>query len=276
MSKLTEGLSKEEIKQVRTIFFRTFNIDSCFNHVRQFGHGCAHALRKYIEWLYPGEENKEKRIEAMQRESVIYNITPFISTLGTGLFASMEKEAKENHEFDPSTINSIKVSIMGPASGIGDSLFWVTLRVMCASIAIPFALKGSILGAFIFIGTFDLIHYFCKYYLTFISYKAGSSFIAKAFKDGSLPAITRAATIMGLVMVGCMISSTVDVPLTLAFSAGDTEVSIANIFNDIIPGLLGLLLSLGVFKMLRKKVNPNLIIVLLFAVSLIGAAIGIF
>jgi mannose/fructose/N-acetylgalactosamine-specific phosphotransferase system component IID len=66
------------------------------------------------------------------------------------------------------------------------------------------------------------------------------------------------------------------VPLTLAFSAGDTEVSIANIFNDIIPGLLGLLLSLGVFKMLRKKVNPNLIIVLLFAVSLIGAAIGIF
>ena len=276
MSKLTEGLSKEEIKQVRTIFFRTFNIASCFNHVRQFGHGCAHALRKYIEWLYPGEENKEKRIEAMQRESVIYNITTFISTLGTGLFASMEKEAKENHEFDPSTINSIKVSIMGPASGIGDSLFWVTLRVMCASIAIPFALKGSILGAFIFIGTFDLIHYFCKYYLTFISYKAGSSFIAKAFKDGSLPAITRAATIMGLVMVGCMISSTVDVPLTLAFSAGDTEVSIANIFNDIIPGLLGLLLSLGVFKMLRKKVNPNLIIVLLFAVSLIGAAIGIF
>ena len=276
MTKLTEGLSKEEIKQVRTIFFRTFNVAACYNHVRQFGHGCAHTLRKYIEWLYPGEENKEKRIEAMQRESVIYNITTFISTLGTGLFASMEKEAKENHEFDPSTINSIKVSIMGPASGIGDSLFWVTLRVMCASIAIPFALKGSILGAFIFIGTFDLIHYFCKYYLTFISYKAGSSFIAKAFKDGSLPAITRAATIMGLVMVGCMISSTVDVPLTLAFSAGDTEVSIANIFNDIIPGLLGLLLSLGVFKMLRKKVNPNLIIVLLFAVSLIGAAIGIF
>ena len=135
MSKLTNGLSQEEKKMVRSVFFRSIFIGSNYN--------------------------------------------PVIVTLGTGLAASMEKEAKENPDFDPNTINTVKVSLMGPASGVGDSLFWVTLRVLLASIAIPFALKGSILGMIIFLGGFEIVHMFCKYNLTFLSYKAGADFISK-------------------------------------------------------------------------------------------------
>lgn len=276
MSKLTNGLSQEEKKMVRSVFFRSIFIGSDYNPVRQMGHGCANALRKYIEWLYPGEDNKEKRVEAMKREAVLYNMTPYIVTLGTGLAASMEKEARENPDFDPNTINTVKVSLMGPASGVGDSLFWVTLRVLLASIAIPFALKGSILGMIIFLGGFEIVHMFCKYNLTFLSYKAGADFISKAYKSGLLPAFTRAASIMGLVMVGCMVSSSVSMPLTVAFKAGETEQTLVSIFDSIMPGLLGLLLTVVTFKLIRKKINPTLIMFLLIIFGIAGAAIGIF
>ena len=276
MSKLTEGLSKEEKKLLKKMVWRDFQVGTNYNHVRQMGHGCAHVMRKFIEWLYPGKENREKRVEAMKRESVFYNITPYINTLGIGLFASMEKEAKENPKFDTRAINNVKIAIMGPASGIGDSLYWVTLRVIAASIAIPFGLQGSFLGMLVFLAIFGIVHYPGLYYLMFMSYKLGSSFVSKAFASGILPMVTRAAAIVGMIMIGTMISNNVNVPIALAINVGETNMTIASILDGIMPGMLGLLLTFGCFKAVRKKINPNWIMLIVFAVGILGAMIGIF
>ncbi len=48
----------------------------------------------------------------------------------------MEKEASINPDFDKGSINAVKVALMGPLSGIGDSIFWGSLRVVAAGIGL--------------------------------------------------------------------------------------------------------------------------------------------
>lgn len=277
MSKLTEGMSREEQKQISRMIRRNFQIPLFYSHVRQQGLGCLHSMMKYIEWLYPRPEDKERRVAAMKRQSVFYNICVQINPIGTGLFCALEKEARDNPDFDPSAINKIKVAIMGPAAGIGDSFYQVIFRVLCASIAIPFALEGSVLGGLIFIGLYSILHIAGMYLSGFTSYKMGASFVEKAFSSGILPLITKAAGIMGMVMVGSMIAQTVKVPLKFAIVVGEATLPILDVLNGIAPGILSLALSLGCFWLVRKKkVNINIIMLGIFVFAILGAVVGIF
>lgn len=280
MSKINlslKTLPADERKVFWKTIWRTLRVSLNYNFVRQMGHGCAYAMAKYLEWLYPKKEDREKRVEAFKRESVFYNITPEINTLGIGLFSAMEKEYRDHPDtFDPATINNIKIAIMGPTAGIGDTIYWVTIRVLCTTIALPFALAGSIWGMIIFTALYVAVHFAGLYSCGVLSYKAGSNFIMKAIHSGILPMLTKAASIMGMVMIGAMISSSVKVPLTVQFGTGEQITSLLDMFDSIMPGLLGLLLSLGCFKLIRKKINPNWILVGTIAVGLLGALVGIF
>lgn len=62
----------------------------------------------------------------------------------------MEKENSEKTDFDAGSINSIKLSLMGPLAGIGDSLFWGVWRVVAAGLAIGLANAGNVLAPLIF------------------------------------------------------------------------------------------------------------------------------
>lgn len=276
MSKLTENLTQEEVKLVNQIWRRDFSVSSCYNHIRQHGHGCLYTLYPFIKWLYPGEENKEKRVEAMKRQSVFFNITPYVNTLGPGLYAAMEKEARDNPEIDPNIVNDVKIATMGPLAGAGDSIYWVIIRVLCASIAIPFGLSGSILGFVIFFGLFEFVHIVGLRIFAFIAYKSGSAFVSKAFESGIMPLVTKAASIMGMVMIGCMISKTVSVPLKINIVTEGQSLSVLDTINGVYPNLLGMLLALCSYNLIRKKVNIVYIMLGIFAVAIIGAFIGIF
>ncbi len=171
MSKLKEGLSKDEVKLLNGIFWRSQNYAIAWCYSRMCGTSVAWVLYPFLNWLYPKEEDREKKLEALKRETAYFNMTPQISPLCYTLFAAMEKEAAEDEAFDVSSINAIKASIQGPLAGIGDSIFWVTLRIIITGIALPFALAGNIMGPLLFILGFNIPSYITRYYLTFTGYK---------------------------------------------------------------------------------------------------------
>lgn len=76
---------------------------------------------------------------------------------------------------DPATINAVKVSLMGPLSGIGDSFFWGTFRVIAAGVGISLAQQGSILGPILFLLLFNVPHLIIRYYCTVWGYQLGAS-----------------------------------------------------------------------------------------------------
>lgn len=155
-------LTKKELKQ---IYVRSCQLDISWDYERQQHMGYSYALTPVVRKLYPGEENKAKRVEALKRGLEFMAITPQLSTLLMGINAAMEEENCNNPDFDGNSINAVKTSLMGPLAGIGDSLIPGTLRIIASGVAISFAANGSILGPLLFLLIFNIpafiIRYFC-------------------------------------------------------------------------------------------------------------------
>ena len=276
--KLTKGMSPEEVRQMKTLDRRNYIYESImYTYSRQHGYMVPAMLYKFFDFLYPKPEDKPRKIHALKRHTVIWNITPYISTFALSLICSMEKKlAEEPENFDERAIDSMRAAIQGPISGIGDAIYWVTWRVICAGIAIPFAINGSWVGALIFAFLFNLPHVVGKRLLSYVGYRMGTTVLDKAEDSGILERLTEATTIVGLVMVGAMVATMVGVPLNIAFNISGAEMTLQSVFDGIMPGLLPLGLTMGVFAMIRKKVNVNLIILAIFVLGLVGAFLGIF
>lgn len=277
MSKLTEGLSKEEIKLLKNLNIRTWVCHLTWSYTRVHGTATGWSMYRFISWLYPNKEDKEKKIAALNRQSKEYFcMTPQINVLPISIFAAMEKEAAEHEDFDTSSITAVKASIQGPLSGIGDSFFWITLRTIVTGLCIPWVMSGNPMGFLLWAILMNAPVFILRYYLTFIGYKMGTNFISKIFDSGLIDIITKTATTIGLVMIGGMIASTVSVPISLVVNLGGSEMVVSDIFNGIFPGCLELALSLLIIWMVKKKVNIMWIIVSIFAIAILGSAVGLF
>ena len=277
MSKLTEGLSKQEVKLLRQMYLRSGNYAIAWCYSRMLGTSVAWILYPFISWLYPNEEDHDKKMKALERQSKgFFNITPQIGPLCYSIFAAMEKEAAEKEDFDVSTIDAVKASIQGPLSGIGDSIFWVTWRVIVTGIALPFCLKGSAVGPILFLLLFNIPGLILMYYLLFTGYKLGTTFISNIYESGLIQLLTKTAAVIGLTMIGRMIAQQVSVPIALTLNLSGAEMNVLDIFNGIVPGMLELGLAFLCLRLVKKRTNIMFIILGIFAAGIFGAFIGLF
>jgi mannose/fructose/N-acetylgalactosamine-specific phosphotransferase system component IID len=270
-------INKNENKStLKRILRRSWLVGAAYNNVRGQGHGCLYVLYPLIEKLYPNPEDRERKIEAIKRHLVFYNITPQVNTVGLGLFAAMEEKVAKDKKFDPSTVNALKAAIMGPASGIGDAMFQVTIRIIATSIGLSLALNGSPLGGLLFFLIFNSCSYFLRKYLLNLSYNSGEKLVTEASESGIIQLISNAAAIIGLFMVGAMVAQTVNVNLALSWTTAGAKVTLQSFFDAIMPKLIPLGLTLGVMKAIQKKMNGNLIMIGMIAVGILGAWVGLF
>ena len=143
-------LTKSDINKV---FWRSFTVNASFNYERQMNQGAQYALSPILRKLYP---DKKELGEALQRHAEFFNTTPMLCTFIFGIAAAMEEENATQEDFDPNTINSIKAGLMGPLAGIGDSVFWGTLRPLAGGIACSLALTGNLFAPFLFLLLFNI------------------------------------------------------------------------------------------------------------------------
>ncbi len=119
-------------KELRSIFLRSLSLEYSWNYERQQNMGYCFAMLPAIKKIY---QKKEDQIAAAKRHMEFFNTTPYISTAVFGISTAMEESNARNEDFDTSSINNVKVALMGPLAGIGDSMFWGTLRVIATGIA---------------------------------------------------------------------------------------------------------------------------------------------
>lgn len=77
----TDDKAKLTEKELKQIYVRSCQLDISWNYERQQHMGYSYALTPVIRKLYPGEENKEKRVAALKRGLEFMAITPQLSTL---------------------------------------------------------------------------------------------------------------------------------------------------------------------------------------------------
>ena len=176
MSKMFDHISEADRKMLNKIYWRSFMVFAgpCGAAYRQ-APGFTMSIMPALERYYP---EQEKRAEAMQRHMTPYNITQNVGTFAMGLAASMEHENAVHYgDYDPSSIVSIKTALMGPLSGIGDSIYWGIVRCIAAGVGIGFAASGSILGPILFLVIYNLPGMLGRYYLTYLGFSMGENFI---------------------------------------------------------------------------------------------------
>lgn len=263
-------------KTFRKIFWRSFLLQGSWNYINGAGVGVLYMILPFIRKLYPNPEDKNERISALKRGLAYFNITPAIAPFPMGIAASMEEQNKEISDFDPSSINAVKASLMGPLSGIGDSLFWGTIRVIAAGIGISLAKAGNILGPILFLVIYNVPNLLARYYGLKYGYELGGEFIQKAYANGLMKIITKAAGILGMIMVGAMTYSTVTLKTILKFKMGSMTFNLQQILDQIMLGIIPLTVTLGTFWLIRKKVSANKIILLMVILSFALSALKIF
>lgn len=258
-------------RDLHKVFVRSIAYNSSFNYARQLNLGWAWSMMPILRKLYGDDE--EAMAQALQRHLVFNNITPFISTLLMSITAALEEKNATSDNFDVDTINDVKVGLMGPLSAIGDSIFFGCIRVIGSSIGASLALQGNIMGPILYLLIFNIPNFASRYWLVLKGYELGSSFLTNVQESGILDKIFKGAGILGLTVIGAMVASNVNVPITIMF---DKKTSLLSTLDTVMPNLLPLLFTGGVYFLLKKELKPITIIACILGFGLLGAFVGIF
>lgn len=141
---VTLGAKKLSSGDIFSMFIRSNFLLGSFNFERVQALGYCFIMIPAIKRLYgPGAE----RNEALKRHLEWFNTQPFCSAPILGVTAAMEEEKANGAQIDGKSISGVKVGLMGPFAGVGDPIFWGTIRPVLAALGASLALGGSIFGA---------------------------------------------------------------------------------------------------------------------------------
>ena len=260
-------------KDLNRLFWRSFQMEYSWNYERQASLAFTYAMIPILKKLY---KKKEDLSQALKRHLEFFNTTPHIVTMILGVSAAMEKQNADDPEFDSSSINTVKASLMGPLAGIGDSFFWGTLRLIATGIGTSLAIKGNILGPVLFLLVFNIPHIAIRYFLTSLGYKMGTGFLKKLQENGTMGYLTLGAAILGLMVIGGMSSEMIVLDVPLKIGTGKSATAVQDILDGIMPGLLPLTAFGIIYWMLGKQWKATTILIGIAVVSILGVWAGIF
>lgn len=252
-------------RDLRLIFWRSMLLEANFNFETWQNTGFAFALLPVLKKFY---KTRESMAAALQRHLQLFNTSTYGCTLILGLTAAMEEQNSQNPEFDAESINSIKLGLMGPLAGVFDSLFWGTLKVIAAGVGTSLALKGNLTGVFLFILLFNVPHLILRYQLTFIGYKAGTKFLMQLSKNNVMDRLKNGAAILGLMVVGAMPATLMNVRTPLTFGEG---AGLQGILDQIVPAALPLGLTFLTYYFIRRGVKTTPLLIGLLALGFLGS-----
>lgn len=274
MSKLVKSIPAEERKFLKKAFWRSTTLYAAVSPAKQGASGFCYSMMPCINHFYKDPEQKK---QAMTRSMSYFNTTIPCATFIMGLVASMEKENSQKEDFDTNSINAVKSSLMGPLAGIGDSIFWGVLRVIAAGIAVSMGQSGNVFAPLVFLLLFNLPSILVRYYGTFLGYKLGSEYIQKVYASGMMGILTKAASIVGLIMVGGMTAQMVSFTSKLEMSMnGESVMNLQEMLDQIFVGIVPLGITLICYYLLKKKnMSINVLIIGIIVLSILLSALGI-
>lgn len=266
-------LSPEEQSTLKKMFWRSHLVFQNFNMTKMEANGFTMTMSPAIEELY--KNNEEGRKEAYLRHNAFFNTHAVAFDFIAGLSYALERDAAQG-KVPGKTIEAIKASLMGPTAGMFDSLFFNCFRVIGAGIGIGLCAQGNILGSIIFILFYGVTQSVLKWILLKTGYTLGTTFIDKVYSSGLMVVATKAASILGLIMVGAMTATTVGVPLNWTVNIGQTSIVVLDLFESVYPGVLSVIVVCTMLALIKKGVRPIWLIFGLIVMCLVGAAFGIF
>ena len=292
----------------RKVFLRSYFLLASFNYERMQNGGFAFSMIPAIKKLY---KTKEERAAALKRHLEFFNTHPFMANPIFGVTLALEEDRANGAEVDNAAISGVKVGMMGPLAGVGDPVFWFTLRPILAAMGAALAVTGNVLGPILFFIIWNIMAWAVKWYTQEFGYRTGTK-ITEDVSGGLLQKVTRGASMMGMFVIGALIQRWVVIKFTPVISKAKLQSSeyihwdklpkgingvkealvqynlgtgkslepyklttLQENLDKLIPGLAALLLTFLCMWLLKKKVSPIIIIIGIFILGIIGHVIGL-
>lgn len=268
MSEKTNAITKHDIN---SMFGRALMYGASWNYERMQNLGFLYMMVPALKRIY-GDKDPSEMSQAMKRHLEFFNTHQTAAPFIGGVAAAMEEQ--EGNKAG-SAISGIKVGLMGPLAGIGDSLIWLTLVPICFSIGASYSAQGSIIGVLLALLLINIINVPLKFFGLKFGYTSGSKFIQESQARGTLDKITNMATALGLVLVGGLIPTMVSVTFGIQFTQGDLVVNLQKILTSLLPGVVPMLITLLMCKLVRKGKSPVMLIVVTLVVAVLLTMCGV-
>jgi len=257
---------------VRALFWRSFLLQAAFNYERFQNLGWWWGLKPMLQKLYP---NRDDLAQAYKRHLVFFNTHPWTSGPVFGVVASMEEsKARGEADLDDESINSVKVSMMGPLAGIGDSLIFGALRPVLSGVCAALAVTGNPVGPILFFVAINSVQVLMRWYGVTRGYTYGVRFFEK-LDPAQIERVKEAATMVGLLVVGALAATLLNIGTPLTYQSGEATVSVQDSINQILPAAIPLAFTLLVFFLIRRRISATWVLVTITAVGLVGGYFGV-
>ncbi len=289
-----------------SVALRSTFLQGSWNYERMQNGGWCFAMIPALRKLYT---KKEDQAAALKRHLEFFNTHPYVAAPIMGVTLALEEERANGAPVDDVAIQGVKIGMMGPLAGVGDPVFWFTVRPILGALGASLALTGNILGPILFFVLFNAIRWAFIWYTQEFGYRAGGK-ITEDLSGGLLQKVTKGASILGMFILGALIErwvtisfkpvvSTVQLSdgayidwaslpaggegIKMAFEQYASGLSLSaskvttlqNNLDSLIPGLVPVLLTLGCMWLLKKNVSPIVIIIGLFIVGILGHVVGL-
>lgn len=260
-------------------FIRSNFLLGSFNFERMQSMGFCVSMMPILKRVYG--DNKEELKAALKRHLEFFNTQPFVAAAIMGIIGAMEEKRANGAEISPATLSGVKVGLIGPLAGVGDPIFWGTIRPVLAALGAGIALTGSIIGPIIFFVAFNAIRLATHWYGVKYGYEKGTELVEN-IGGNEMKFLTEGASVLGLLVMGALVAkwTTVNMPLVISEydnAMGDHVVTtLQTILDSLMPGIVALLMTFACMWLLKRGMNPLIIIIGLFAIGIVGYAIGLF
>ena len=245
-------LTKKDITKARTRWYLALEIGNSFERLQavMFTYTISAALQK----LY--KDDPEGLKDALKRHLEFFNTEGNIGSLIVGIVLALEEKKKIDGDVDPEVITNLKVGLMGPIAGIGDSLIQGTVKTIILSLAASFGLQGNPIGGIIpFL--FPLTGYLVGRYLAILGYNLGTEAVNQLISSGLMTKIINVASVaigLALFLLGAYALNSLDFVLYAVVLV----IVLRSIASEIV-----------VMKIIRKNFTFDFIVELLMTVSFI-------
>jgi PTS system mannose-specific IID component len=258
-------LTKLTKKDVRSVFVRTWlGLQLGWNYEKMQGLGYAYAVMPALKRLY--KNDKEKMKQALGLEMGFFNTTPQMAHLIVGADIALQDQLGMSAD-NEKAIAGLKTGLMGPFAGVGDTVFVAIYNAIIFSITAYLCMSGQWIGL--------LIPPIGCIAITWVRWKlfgmgiAQGQRLATTFAD-SMSLFTEGASILGLTVVGGMIPSVIAYNVDLTYKVGKVTMSVQEMLDKIMPGLIPLAIALVSYWLLgRKHMNSTRLIFVLIAVGMV-------
>ena len=216
-----------------------------------FGYSMNGVMRKIYK------DKPEELKDAMKRHTSMFNTNCDWGSIIHGITISLEEQRALGHEDEitPEMIQSLKIGLMGPLAGIGDSVDQGIVATIPLAIFVPMAQQGSVLAAFIPGLIYIAWSYFWSWTLFSKGYTLGKNSVLEILHSGAIKKVIDIASIVGLFMIGCLSASYVKVSTILEFASGanGATTTVQSILDGILPNMLPFVVVMSMYLYITKR-----------------------